>query len=167
MRRLSLALLILPLALACASQPGKLSGTYAIVVDPSLRSRVLQESVATTLTQRLNIAASTADADAVIVLKRGRTDGDLAYEIRRGGEIIAAAEPTSTVQVRGDQRSIKEHLEAQRREEKARFGSPDPRIRESFRPPTAFNSDMARRDAARETVRHIAEMIVYDLRTKL
>ncbi|HVE72098.1 MAG TPA: hypothetical protein VNI54_12080 [Thermoanaerobaculia bacterium] len=167
MRRISLALLLLPLALACASQPKKLAGKYAIVVEPWLESRQSARDLTAALTNRLNVAASPAEADAVILLKRGRTDADIAYEIRRGNESIVSTEPTSTVQVRGDQRSVKETLEWQRREEEARWGVPVPKNQESFRPPTALESRSGYRSAQWKSAHRIAEMIVYDLRTRL
>jgi hypothetical protein len=172
MRRQIFALLLPLLVVACASQPKKLSGRYAIEVDPELASHYssygtsLHERVTESLGQRLNLTANAADADAVIVLKRGNTYGYLAYEIRRGGDVVVSTQP-STLIVRGDTRSVAENLEWQRRQDAARFGDPVRRYPDTFRPTTAANYDMALLEAYRSQARHIAEMIVYDLRTKL
>jgi hypothetical protein len=166
MRRLSLALLLLPLALACASQPKKLKGSYAVVVDPSL-SPAYAEALTTALDQRLDISATPAAADALIVLRRGTTDADIAYEILRDSRLVVSKEPTSTVQVRGSQRSIQETLEWERRQDDARFGTSTSNLRsqDSFRPATAFNPDIAAKSRERGKVRRVADMIAYDLRT--
>ena len=172
MRRALFAVLLPLLVVACASQPKKLSGRYALEVDPWLASYQspyrsnLHERVTASLQQRLNLAASASDADAVIVLKRGATDADLAYEIRRRGAVVVSTQPTNAFIGRGDTRSIAENLEWQRRQDAARFGDPLRRYPENFRPSTA-NTDMAMLEAYRSQARHIAEMIVYDLRTKL
>ncbi len=168
MRRQIFALLLPLLVVACASQPQKLSGRYAIEVDPWLAShnaqgRNVHERVIASLRQSLNLSPSAADADALIVLKRGATDGDLAYEIRRDGQVVVSTQPTNAFITRGDTRSVAENLEWQRRQDAARFGDPTHRYPENFRPSTE-NPDMARLDAYRSQARRIAEMIVYDLR---
>jgi hypothetical protein len=165
MRRLAFAALLLPIFVACASAPHKLAGRYAIVADP--RVEAMNADVIRALTQRVNLAASPAEADAVIVLQRGATDAHLRYEIRRGNEVIVSTDPAMVVNLRNDTRSVKENLEWDRREDSARYGDPYRMSQEEFRPRTAFNGDMALRSARRNTVRRISDMIVYDLRTKL
>ena len=171
MRRQILALLLPLVVVACASQPKKLTGRYAIELDPWLASHPtpyansLHERIAATLQERLTLAPSAADADAVIVLKRGRTNADLVYEIRRGNEVVVSTQPSMLL--RGDRRSVAENLEWERRQDAARFGDPLRRYPDTFRPTTAANYDMAMLEAYRSQARHIADMIVYDLRTKL
>ena len=158
-------LIVVALAVACASRPQKLAGTYAIVVDPGAER--MSTSVVSALTSQLNLAASPAEADAVIILRRGTTDAHLVYEIRRGDEIIVSTDPGNGMNLRNDVRSIKGDLEWDRREEAAQQGDPYRMNEEELQPSSASTSDMAMLSAKRTRVRRVTDMIVYDLRTKL
>jgi hypothetical protein len=126
MRRIALAVVVLPLLFAgCASRP-KPAGTYAIVVDPRLASDsvrglpMLHAAVRDALESRLTIAYDAADLDAVIVLGPGRTRHDLTYEILRDDRVVASGTATAPRVRSGSELSIGEQLEVQRRQAAAR-----------------------------------------------
>lgn len=124
MRRFVIAAVLPFLLVACASQPPqqqKLAGRYAVVLDPALDSEdalrgqsQLHKAVRASLTQRLELAPTVAEADTVIVLKPSRATDRLPYEIRRGGQVLLSSFAVIPLLKPGGQRTIGEQLEAQR-----------------------------------------------------
>jgi hypothetical protein len=126
MKRLVRTALLPLLVIACASQPKKIDGRYAIVLHPELAARdsvrgtpLLHHAVQQSLQTRLVIAPSLAEADAVILLSPGRTPNQLEYEIRRNETVTGASAAMKPVRPGAD-RTIGQQLEDQRRTEHVR-----------------------------------------------
>ncbi|HUR81477.1 MAG TPA: hypothetical protein VM733_11975 [Thermoanaerobaculia bacterium] len=169
MRRHLLALLLPFVVVACASRPQKPAGRYAIVLDPQLTAKrtvrgvtPLHHSVREALTQRLNVVANPADADAVIVLEPAPY-GRLAYEIRRGDTVVAQSDPMVIPSRVTDRDTIGEQLEAQRRDEKVREERSTPLPHADPLRPHVADFDIGGPSPTHAEAVRIAEQIVYDL----
>lgn len=98
MRRFAAAVALPLLLLACASQPPqKLSGRYAVVVDPALApqetvqvSPLLHQRVQLALQHRLELAPTVAEAETVILLEPSDKPGTVRYQIRRGDSVVTS-----------------------------------------------------------------------------
>ena len=163
MRKLILLAVVGFLAVACASRPQKLAGTYAIVVDPDVRigwGESLPQSVESALKNRLELTADSANADAVIVLKRAPQPGWLEYEIHRAGALVATGVPGT--RTAGRQTATRREYENQRAYEAVRENREPLSPKERLRPPI-MEPEASTMTAQRIKATQIADEIVLKL----
>ncbi|HEX6086638.1 MAG TPA: hypothetical protein VF266_19060 [Thermoanaerobaculia bacterium] len=170
MRKLALAA-VLPLLLACASQP-KLAGRYAIDASPALQSgraaydvRLIYEPLVAALGRRVTLIDSIEEADAVIVLRPGPAYGTLSYDIIRGRDLEQSRVTAAPALVRSDElQTVGERLERQRRVEYARGDRTIVVRREQMgRALPQAEVEDERRTRPLATANRIADQIVKDL----